>query len=292
MNPMMGPQPNEKSFGEAELKQVKDVLAGGASAVFLAAWAPSNPFGPPVEYEYGSYLRDDWGIDVKPDYRVIRGVVDKQSPGKYGINLMQWYYMGVNGFTDQPIGEPLKSRRMLVRDSCPVAKAEKVPEGIKLTPVLEVPKGSNEFWADKDIARIIKALRSPDGGSFTKNEETIDPPFTVIMAAENDKTKSKIIVHGGSMSLRDDYLNQRVMRMQGKETKLVTDPPPLENADLFVNAMYWLSGKNDLIAAGPAEVPVVPQIAEGSRTSLFAITFGWALAVLVAGGAVMMARRK
>ncbi len=292
-NFMMGQQPNEKSFGEAELKQVKDALAGGAPAIFLTSWTPTGPFAPPAEYEYGSYLRDDWGIEVKPDYRIIRGVIDKQSPGKYGINLMQWYYMGVNGFTSQPVGEPLKSRRVLVRDVCPLTRAEKTPEGVKLAPILEVPSGANEFWADKDIGRIIKALRSPDGGSFSLIEgESMQPPFTIAMAAENDKTKGRIVVLGSGMSFRDDYLNQRVMRMEGKQTRLVTDPAPLENADLFVNAMFWLSGHQDLIAAGPAEVPVVPQIAARSQTSLWAIAFIWPLAVFVAGLGVWFVRRK
>jgi hypothetical protein len=289
---MQQPQP-EKSFGEAELKQVKDAIGTDGKAIFLAfAEGPGGMFGPPPEYEYGKYLREDWGIDVKANYRVIRGVVDKQTPGKYGINLMQWYYMGVNGFTDQPIGQPLKSRRVLMREVCPLGRADKIPDGVTLASILEIPKDSNEFWAEQDILRIIRSLRSAEGGSFTRSQDALVPPLTLAMAGENSKTRSKVVVLGSGMSLRDDYLGQRVMRIEGNQSRLRTDPPPTENADLFVNSVYWLSGNEGLIAAGPAEMPVVPPIDQGKRNSLWLITFGWALAVLLAGGAVMMARRK
>src|SRR5262249_22991555 len=159
-------------------------------------------------------------------------------------------------FTNQPIGEPLKSRRVLMRDVCPLSKADKIPDGVTLNAILEVPTSARELWADKNVARIIKALRSPDGGSFTLTaEDTLMPPFTVAYAGENDKTKSKMVVMGSGMSFRDDYLGQRVMRIENRQTKLTTDPPPLENADLFINSMCWLSNHKDLIAAGPAEVP-------------------------------------
>jgi len=72
----------------------------------------------------------------------------------------------------------------------------------------------------------------------------------------------------------------------------VTDPPPTENVELFTNALYWLGGKTDLIAAGPEDVPIVGPIAESSKNRLWGITMGWALAVLVIGGAVMFVRRR
>lgn len=289
----MMPQQNEKQFGEAQIAEIKEALMTSGAAIFLPVWEPTNPMtGDAQEYSYGKYLRDDWGIDVKTEYRIIRGVVDKRDPGKYGISMSAWLYMPLNSFSDHPVGDPLKSRRLLVRDVCPIARAEKVPDDVKLTTILDVPATSNDTWADKDISRIIKALRSPDGGSFERGDDSLTPPFNVAMAAENDKSKSRIIVLGSSTSLRDDYLGNRVMRFEGKQSRLTTDPAPTENADLFVNAVYWLSGHKELISAGPAAVPVVPPISEGGRRMAWVTTFGWAALVGVAGAAVMFARRK
>ena len=65
-----------------------------------------------------------------------------------------------------------------------------------------------------------------------------------------------------------------------------------QNMDLFVNALYWLADRPGLIAAGPAEVPVVAAIEPSSRRSVWFVTVGWALAALVVGGVMMSVRRK
>jgi hypothetical protein len=292
-NFMMGQQPQEKSFGEPELTQVKTVLGSSGKGIFLAVYdPPPGPYAPPEEYAYHKYLNDDWGVDVESNYRIIHGVVDKHDPGRYGINIMQWYYMQLNSFTKHPIGEPLKARRVMMREVCPLAKRSEAPDGVNIETLLEVPSGSNDYWGEKDIGRIIKALRSPDGGAFAKGPDALESPMNVAVAATNEKSKAQIVVLGSGLSFRDDYLGQRVMRFEGKQSQLRTDPPPTENVDLFVNAVYWLCGKQDMIAAGPAEVPLVPRIEPSGQKSLWLTTVGWAFAVLVAGGLVMMARRK
>jgi hypothetical protein len=219
--------------------------------------------------------------------------------------------MQLSSFTNQPIGEPLKARRMLMKDVCPVVKADKVPEGVKIEPVLEVPIGTTDVWAEKDIERIFTALSTGSReGSFTKSDEAINPPFTVVLAAakivsgKNPASQptatasgpapltSKIVVMGNGLSLRDDYLQQRVIRFAGKGTRLATDPPPVENMDLLVNAVYWLSDHPELIAAGPADVPVVAAINPASRSGLWVIAMGWALVALVVGCIMWVIRRK
>ena len=53
----------------------------------------------------------DWGINVHVGYRVIRGERDTKHPDsdRFAINVQQWSYLQMNGFTDNPIGKPLKS---------------------------------------------------------------------------------------------------------------------------------------------------------------------------------------
>ena len=82
-NPMMR-QPPQKEFGPEQLKQVREVLAEKGRGIFLASWdmPPRTMFGPPmpVEYHYNEMLKDDWGIEVEVEYRLIRGVPDRKQP--------------------------------------------------------------------------------------------------------------------------------------------------------------------------------------------------------------------
>jgi len=319
--PMFGRQPQQKQFTPADAEVARQVLSKkNARGLFLATWMQPTMFGPPPEYGWGPILCDDWGIEVDAPRRVIRGVVDRKHPGRYAIDVVQWWYMQLSSFTEHPIGYPLRARRMLMKDVCPVTKAEKLPEGVEIAEVLEVPAGTTDIWAEGDVRRIFMALqRGTQDGSFTRSEQALAPPFSVILAAtkqiaadEPDKQEvdeqakpeesaseadasqacSKVVVMGNGLSLRDDFLQQRVVRFGGKGARLVTDPPPTENMDLFVNALCWLADKPGLIAAGPAEVPVVAAIEPGSRRSVWLVTTGWAFAALVVGGVMMMIRRK
>ena len=97
---------------------------------------------------------------------------------------------------------------------------------------------------------------------------------------------------GTGFSIVDDYLQNRVQRIEGKNARLVMDPPPVELTDLYQNTVYWLAGREDLIAAGPVSVPMVPAIESSGRSLINGVSLGWAFFVLLAGGMVMMVRRK
>ncbi len=295
-NPMMqqAPQP---SFGPEQLEQVKKVLTKDARAVFLAiadAAPRQSPWAPPPSYAYRDTLRDDWGVDVKFDYRVLRGVRDSKRPDHYAIDIVGWTFMPLNNFTDHPIGAPLKARRLLMAEVCPVVKADTLPEGVKVSAVLDVPKTATDIWADPDIARIFKVLREGQRDStFTKGANAIDSGFSVIVASENEKTNSKIVVMGTGYSFIDGYVSRPVPRLEARKVvTLATDPPPTENLDLVLNTMYWLADKPAMIASGPAPIPLIGPISEQNHSSVFAVTFGWAVAALILGGVVMFVRRK
>jgi len=293
-NPFMR-QPPQKSFGPKELEQVKKVLGEESRAIFLAISDPviPNPFSKPTPYAYQEMLRDEWGVDVETDYWVMRGVMDRRDPSRFGISLVQMMYMPLATFTEQPIGEPLKARRVLMRQVCPVLPADSLPEGVKVDPILTVPETSHDMWAEKDILRIATVLREGrQDSTFTIAPDAMRPPFPVMVAVENETQKSKIVVAGNGLCYSDGYLAQRVMRFEGEGARVVTDPPPTENADLLMNMLYWLSDRPELIASGPAPVPVIGTIDVASRRSLWMVTVGWAFIVLIAGGVVMHVRRK
>lgn len=298
-NPFQRMPQDQKSFGDAEMAKVRKVLGEeNARGIFLTCFLPPRRsfFGSqPATYGYEKLLADDWGIDVKFPERVIRGVPDKQDVNRYGLSITRWNWMRLNSFNEtSPIGAPLRSRRCLFVDVCPVEQASKVPENVKLAAVLGVPKtsGRSEFWAESNIEGLIAQIRAPSSdGTVLKSPTAVDPPFTVILAAENTKNKSKIIVDGAGLGVVDEYMGERVPRI-GKEERISFDPPPRENGDLFVNCAYWLADKPDFIAAGPVTAPPIDAISSGGKRFLQVAVVGWAVLVLMIGGVMMFVRRK
>lgn len=296
MNPMMQ-QPPPPGFGPEHLERVKKALADGGRGVFLAfadAYPRQTPWQPPASYAYADMLRDDWGVDVKFDHRVIRGVRDSQRPNHFNIDIVQWSFMPLNHFTDHPIGAPLKARRLLMADVCPVVQAEVVPDGVRVSPVLEVPDSAQDIWADPDISRIFRALREGQrDSSFTKGPDVMDKGFPVAVASENEQTNGKVVVLGMGFSFMDAFVARPVPRLEAKKAvTLSTDPPPMENLDLALNTMYWLADQPDMIAAGPAMIPRVGAIDPNDQRSVWAVSMGWAFAILILGAVVMFVRRK
>lgn len=312
-NPFQRQQQPPREFGPQDMAKIERVLADGGRGLFLnlVYYQSPFPFMPSPEYDYAGYLEDEWGIDVMYDRRVIKGVIDPAQPSRFGITVNDWVHMSLSTFTEHPIGKPLRNRRMLMTEVVPVLRAEVVPEGVTIEPVLEVPANANDYWAERDVARIIRALQTGESDStFLKGDNVLDPPFSVIVAAtkrdaDAAETRpagveaqdaaddvSRIVVFGAGSALEDRYLTRRVMRFEGRQQRLVTDPPPMENIDLFINAVYWLADRPDLIASGPAEVRIVEHMDPSTRRSLGFVTLGWAAAVLMAGVVVFFVRRK
>ncbi len=298
-NFMMQQQAPQKEFGEAEIAQLKQILASGGQGIFFGVWQISsrNPFAPPPPpYAFNGLLQEDWGIKVDYESRLLRGVADTRNVGRYNLDAEALSHMQLSSFNqNQPIGAPLRARRMLMDNVCPV-EAEKAADkpNVKITEVLAVDASERDVWAESNegIERIGSALSSGID-SFEKNPRTSkEPPFSVILAAENTETKSRILVMGNSYSFMDYHVTRRVPRLEGDRSKLILAEPPTENLDIMVNAAYWLSDHKDLIAAGPADVPIVPSMEVKAQNTLWLVSIGWALAALVAGGAVMIIRRK
>lgn len=317
--PMMRQQQPQKQFGEAELEKIRALLnEEGASSVFLAAWEPPRSMGMfrtmPSTYAYDDLLNERWGIEVWQDYRLLQGVQDTRDVDLYAIAIEQIGHMQLSSFTDHPIGDPLQARRMLMTDVCPVTRTGVAPhggdvpqpepkEGVKIEPVLRVPKSIRDIWAESNqgIQRIGEIITAGDRrGMFEKDPETSwEPPFNVILAVEETGGEEggaprRSVVMGTGASLMDFHLTRRAPRFEGegRRAKFVTDPPPIECAEMLVNAVYWLSEEPEMIAAGPADAPRVPVLEEGTKLRVTMITLGWALVAFVAGMAVWIVRRK
>ena len=72
----------------------------------------------------------------------------------------------------------------------------------------------------------------------------------------------------------------------------LTDPPRA-NADLVVNSVYWLIGKDIYIALGPAQIKPVAMIPETTLNVLWALcVIGLPVVVLALGGTVLLFRSR
>ncbi len=263
------------SFGPEHIDKIRREIDSGTPAIFPAyfVWPRQMSFFGPLTqppYAMNGYLRSDWGIEVKSDFRAIQAVPDKTSPGLFRIDIQAFRYLPLSTFSDHPITLELQGQRVLWTDLCPVGTTKKLPAGVTVSPLLSVPSGRRNLWATRRIAELIRQVQSGEGSYVSPdfNAGDIAPPFDLAVAAvstatrrkvmnEKGKTEtrrikpSRIVVLGVGMSLVDGYLNSGVSVI-GPDGSITMTDKPAANADLVINSAYWLIGREKYIAAGPA----------------------------------------
>ncbi|MBN2562285.1 MAG: hypothetical protein JXQ75_15275 [Phycisphaerae bacterium] len=299
-NPFDRQQPPGPEFGEEQRQKMRDLLAEDARMIFLATWevGGGGPFGGPARtppYGYGPLLANDWGIVVDNSRRVVWIEPDRQKANTFMVAHRLFNHMPAGGFLDHPVGKPMQGSRFLINDACTIKVKDKLPEGVTVETVLRIPDKENYIGASlSEIIQIIDQLQN----RRTEGKVTLDPPpehgpFDVMVTAERregEESKGKIAVIGFGASVRGDYLENPVVA-PGDVLRL--DPPPTENADLFVNTLYWLQGQTQWIARGAVPVPRVEPIAATSLMALRVFIWGvWPAAVFAAGVVMWWVRRR
>lgn len=298
-NPFGQSQPPGEIFGDAQRKLIKDLLDADARVLFVASWeVRSSGFfgGPPTSppYGYTPLLDTDWGIIVENGMRITWVDPDRSKDNSFMVVPRRFLHMPANGFTDNPIGSPMRGTRFLITDACPLAAKPSPPEGVKVQTILRVPDNQNYIGATMNelVAIIEKVQDQASQGSITLVPPPASGPFDIMLAAERSaegKSKGRLVLAGFGASFRDDYLQQPVLA-GGDQLRL--DPAPTENVDLFVNALYWLSGQPQLISRGPVPVPRIEQIATTELKTLR--YFVWAIwpALVFAPGIILWFKRR
>jgi hypothetical protein len=313
-------------FGEQEIARVKQAIDNGTTAVFLAGylWPMRIPVGPgqvsfvDTPYQYEDYLREEWGVYPMTDYLVISGLPDEDKPGELRLNYKWLTHMPLNLFTDHPIGKPLGGQKMLWASPCPVKIEQDVPGDVSARPLLCIPPGWGNFtWA---TPRVTELIRQTQHGPVTHIEahyglgnqsdipipqESPGLPLAVAATrrggqasgeATGDETKQvmpvRMVVLGVGASMTNAALTTGPVRFDDKGSLRMEDPPRA-NADLVINSLYWVIGRDDFIASGPAQGKPIRTMTEGTRSALW-ITCVLVLPAVVcaAGGLVMVLRRR
>lgn len=320
-----------KSFSQEHLAKVRQAIESGTPAIFLAQFQPPRQFRmdmPPLQfpYGYGEYLAKEWGIDVKTDYLVVPAVPDEVLPGRYKVDGQRFSYLPLSAFSDHPIGRPLQAHRVLWTWLSPIEKAESV-RGVTVRPLLTVPANWRSTWATNRLKELVGQFQTGEGGYIWPDYPAGDvaAPFDVAVAAERSGEGSaprkvaagspapaakepatsqaasasapsgrpaRIVVMTLGAGLVDGYLDQQVRQLDSKGTLSLADPPRA-NADVVVNSVYWLIGRERYIAAGPAQVKPVELISPQALAWIRGLCLtGLPLAVAAIGGVVMLVRRR
>ncbi|OWY70423.1 hypothetical protein B7486_16685 [cyanobacterium TDX16] len=299
-NPFGQSQPPDQAFGEPQRATIKELLDSDAKVLFLASWeVRAGGFfgGPPATppYGYGPLLDSEWGIEVDNSRRITWLDPYRAKENSYQVVPPKFIHMPAAGFTDSPIGSPLRGTRFLVTDACPLEKKSELPSGVSLKTVMSIPDTQNYIGASMaELMEIIERVQDPGSqGIITLTNPPVGGPFDVMLTGERvaeGKSKGKLVVMGFGASIRDDYLTQPVV---AESQQLRLDPPPTENADLFVNALYWLSGQPELISRGPVPVPRIEQIASSEMRVLGVLVWAvWPVVIFLPGIIAWAVRRR
>jgi len=301
--PMSPYAPRQASFGPLEkerLRKVIDTDGDCEGAIFLSTYSESS-FGGPAGPYLDNYVAEDWGINVRSDYRLIATAPDSERPGRYKVLVQEFAWLPLSSFTDHAIGKPIQAQRMLWRDVCPIEVVDKgAPEGVDVAPVLTVPSRRKTLWATRRVFELIRQIElqregfvEPDFDSGDDLPVPIDVALAATRRADEDKgvQASRAAVLGMGRSFSDDYLAQRVLELDPHGGVRFADPPRADG-DLLVNCAFWILGKEDYIASGP--IRAEPVNVSGPARDILAVVFVLAVpaAVMCLGGLVMLVRRR
>jgi ribosomal protein L29 len=301
------------SFSSKHVDRLRNAIEGRTGrdpipAIFLGGYLwerrTINPFTgqrttEAFNYHYGTYLKEQWGLDVRTDLRIFQGTPSPTEPGAFDVPLLLQSRLPLSSFTDHAAGRPLASRRFYWTDVCPVMPAKDSASGAAVGPILDIPPGTRDTWAVAGTERILTKMEK--GETFRPSTQDGDVLSTtaqpLVLAAEASRQfngrPGKVIVLGLGSSFVNDTLTQPVRKLKaGAYGSFDNEPPPLGNVDLIVNSAYYLAGQDAYIGAGPLVIKPIQLRNEHSAERL-KVVFGLAWPLLFLGvGAVMMILRK
>lgn len=285
----------DMSFAKEHAEKIIAAIDGGISAVILTRCDLRVPSGDGGSPELNQYLRDRWGVEAKTGNLVFPGQPDETEVGKYLYNEKLFLHFPLSTFTDHPIGRPLQGNRMLWLALCPVVAADKIPSGVTVEDILVVGRGQTGVWATSRLQELGKQINAR--GSLIEpdyDEGDMAPPFSVVVAAVREGGENfaptRVVVMGAGNSFTDGYLARDVDK--GKSGTKVDDPPR-DNPDIILNSVYWASGNEYWIAAGPMKVKPIEMFDEKTENIIKVLVMaGLPLMLVALGGLVLYVRRR
>lgn len=303
------------AFSRKHIDLLRDAIEGRAGrpaipAIFMASWLPPSMQRDPYSgrmfvttfnYHYADYLKDQWGLDVRTGMRVFQGEASLNKPGEFELPVLRIGFMPLADFTDHPAGRPLRDRRYYWLHVCPVLPVKDSACGAAFTPILQITPGSRDTWAVAEPINVFQKVSndelykpSADNGDIFS---TKDKPLAVAAQATRKigEQEVSVIALGLAQSYQNDFLTSRVRKVKAgsRDASLESEPPPLGDVDLVINSVYYLSGQDKYIGAGPQIIkPISMTGPDTLATVKWAFGLAWPALILAVGLVVMVIRKR
>lgn len=246
----------QQPISEEEATALKGFVDQGGSLIVLEDPILLTDFGE-AEDPLAGYLSTDWGIDLGRDL-----VVD--------VTSQQASVMAIGAeYGSHQITQQLSGLATILPGARSVS-ASRVVDGV--TQVVLVST-SPQAWAETDF----EALQAENSQIAPDEGQEILGPVPVVVGGERFGTEGRVVVFGDADLASDDYFTVYA------------------NGDLFVNAIDWAAGEEELISLTPkanTQRFVVPPSTIMLNLILLGSVFILPGAVLVAGVVVWIQRRK
>jgi hypothetical protein len=196
------------------------------------------------------------------------------------------FVFDLKDYGDSLITRPLRSLSSFFLPLSPVKIASSAPAGVKVTPILPLPKDPPS-WGETDVEGMQNDIEHL---KFDK-EKDIEGPLVCGAVAEKDKG-GRLVVIGSAMFAFDRWVNEPDPTLLRRG--LIVSRYPA-NKELFNNSVFWLAKMEPMIAISPAamEVARIEPMTEGGRAfwKIYVLLVMLPGAVIAAGVMVYFARR-
>ncbi|MCH7631928.1 MAG: Gldg family protein [Planctomycetes bacterium] len=281
----MGQPSREAPFGDTHLQAVLGAFGENVRALFIAGWSP-GPFGPIAStYEFGDYLKDNWGVTVNTGALLIETA--STAPGKFNVVRRDFHNMTRLEVTEHDIVSGPQAAQIAFPRCAPLDLAETPPEGVELYPLVTLPRREG-IWGIKDLTKYEQQQRQR--GYLTKEPADLEGPFDLAVAATNGN--AKIVVVSSLEFALDSVAFAQGLQMTARGFTLHSRNPG--NVTLLINSLHWLNDNTDFMNVGEPIDAAVLKIPDPSTVRMVKVLtiFVWPVLALGFGGVVWWVRRK
>jgi len=320
-------RPSPSGLSPEDRKIILDAVESSGMAVFLTGWmSPSSPLpGATGRYDFADYLKSNWGIEVHYNHLALQFMPHPEKPGQWAPAGRQPQLLTTDNavrFTDHPIGAPLAADRAGFVMAAPLSIVSDTtrPAGLKIETVAEV-RPTQDVWAAGDLSALEDQLKRNQ--AVRRGPSDIPAPFAIALAATKEPASGaelggpaaedsagsagpaspttqgqpsrpqRIVVFGSEHFATDQIAQATGIQQRGNALILGQLYPA--NADLFINALHWLTGEADRIAVGPrkGDLPRLRDLDEVWAARLPWVLVGfWPALALAVGVGVWFVRRR
>jgi len=273
-------------FSAENAKTVREKIGESGRLVILAGYMrprQRSMFMPRSsdKYEWADYL-SKWGLRCRAQQFIIQGM--SRAPGEW---VRPSPVVTELDPLDHPIAKAIRGLPMAFAWSAPLEKMDPLPQGVTVTPLVRVAK-TEDVWAVGDMSRLQRELNN---GFYRKHEDDVASPLPVAMACTNEKGGKAVVVSSFEFA-KDQWATAQAMLERGRYR--IREPFP-GNAELLLNAIFWLNDNENQIGAGPRSGSarrighIGASALTGWRWTAWAV---WPFMALVAGTVVWFIRRR